>query len=102
MQRLRWQTLAGSFVVAGTASAFGLRWWTSRGNPPVPTLPSHNVLLVVIAGVVAFLGLRIPRYLRHGQELDPIGATRTLALAQAGAVTDALHVASSPHSSPSP
>lgn len=92
MQRLRWQTLAACFVVAGTLSAIGLRWWTSRGNTPVPTLPSHIVWLVVLAVVVALLGLRIRRYLRHGQELDPIGATRTLALAQAGAVTGALHV----------
>lgn len=92
MQRLRWQTLAACFVVAGTISAIGLRWWTSRGNPPLPTLPSHIVLLVAVAAVVLYLGLRIRRYLRDGVEFDPIGATRTLALAQAAAVTGALHV----------
>lgn len=92
MQRLRWQSLAACFVIAGTISVIALRWWTSRGNNPIPVPLSHAVLLLVLAGGVLFLGLRIRRFIRDGVEFDAIGAARTLALGQAAAITAAAHV----------
>lgn len=92
MQRLRWQSLAACFVIAGTISVIGLRWWTSRGHNPIPVPSSHAVLLVLLAVGVLCLGLRIRRFLRAGTAFDPIGAARTLALGQAAAITGAAHV----------
>lgn len=92
MQRLRWQTLFAVFVVTGAVSTVGLRAWISRGNSPVP-IPWIQILLVVVLSVgVALLGLRIRRFVRRGELLNPVDAVRTLVLGQAAAVTGAIHL----------
>ena len=92
MNELRWRPLFAIFLIAGTASAIALRWWSSRGNNPVPIPLSHVLMIVVVAAVVVVLGLRIRRYVHRHEAFDAIGATRTLALAQAVAITGVVHI----------
>lgn len=92
MERLGWQTLLTVSAVAGVISAIGLRWWTSRGFHPIPVPLAHVLMIAVLAGIVLVLGLRIRRYIRRAEPLDPIGATRTLVLGQAAALAGAIHV----------
>lgn len=92
MDRLRWQTLLTVAVVVAAGSAMVLRWWTSRGNNPVPVPLVQVLLLAVLAVVVVLLGLRIRRYVRQGEPVEPADAVRTLVLGQAAAITGAAHV----------
>lgn len=92
MQRLRWQTLVTVFVVSVALSVMVLRWWTSRGNNPVPVVLLQVLLVLVLAGVVLLLGLRIRRHVRAGEPLEPTDAVRTLVLGQAAAITGAAHL----------
>ncbi|MFV0426336.1 MAG: DUF3180 domain-containing protein [Beutenbergiaceae bacterium] len=87
--RIRWRTLALTWLVVGSISVFALRGWQRAGHylPPLSILLA--VLLVGIAAVVAGLGLRLRRWVRRGRPLDPLGATRTLVLGQSAAITGA-------------
>lgn len=92
MQRLRWQTLVTVFVVVTAVTTMALRWWTSRGHNPVPIPLLQVVLVVALAVVVVLLGLRIRRFVRKGEPLEPADAVRTLVLGQAAAITGAAHL----------
>lgn len=91
-QRLRWQTLVTVFVVAGAVSTMGLWAWTSRGNNPIPIPWLQILLLVVLSGGVLAMGLRIRRYVRKAEPVNPVDAVRTLVLGQAAAITGAVHL----------
>jgi|SRR5690625_1291417 len=92
MSPLRVRTLAAVAIVAGTFSAVGLRWWTSRGHLPITVPLMLALVLLALAALVLVLGLRVRRALRAQDVDDPIGASRILVLAQAGALTAAIHL----------
>lgn len=92
MTHLRWRALAAVVIVAGTVSAVGLRWWTSRGHLPVTVPLMLALVLLTLAVLVLVLGLRVRSAVRAHALDDPIGASRILVLGQAGAVTAAIHV----------
>lgn len=88
--RLRWATLGAAFLVVATVSAVALRWWQSRGGD-LPVLPLVlAVLLVLVAAVTLVLGLRVRRWVRRGEQVDGVGATRTLVLGQTAALAGAV------------
>lgn len=92
MTRLRWTTLAAIAIVAGTVSAVGLRWWTSRGHLPVDVPLMLALVLIALAALILVLGLRVRHAVRAQDIDDPIGASRILVLGQAGAITAAIHL----------
>ena len=91
-QRLRWQTLVTVFVVAGAVSTMGLWAWTSRGHHPVPIPWLQILLILVLSAGVLTMGLRIRRYVRKAEPVNPVDAVRTLVLGQAAAITGAVHL----------
>lgn len=90
MTHIGWRLLAGLYLVVGGLATVVLRWFNMRGTDPFPVPISVIILLAAIAAVVAYLGLRVRRWVRSGEKFDVIGATRTLALAQASALVGAM------------
>ena len=88
--QVRWINLGAVYLVVGTVSAVALRWWQSSGGnlPMISALLA--VLLLAVAVTVVLLGLRVRRWVGRGDRIDPLGATRTLVLGQAAAVTGAI------------
>lgn len=90
MNHIGWKTLLGFYLaVAGLATVL-LRWLQIRGTDPFAVPLSVTIVLGLIAATVLFLGLRVRRWVRTGEHFDAIGATRTLALAQAAALVGAI------------
>lgn len=88
--QVRWRTLGAVFLVVATISAVALRWWQSRGED-LPTLSMLLAgLLVLVGAVVLVLGLRVRRWVRGGDPIDGVGATRTLVLGQTAAIAGAV------------
>lgn len=88
--QLRWPVLGAAYLLVGTLSAVALRWWQSRGGtlPPISLLLAGLLLLVAV--VVLVLGLRVRRWIRRGDPIDSLGATRTLVLGQTAALAGAV------------
>lgn len=87
--RIRWRLLGAVLLVVGTVSTVALRFVETRGMdvPPLPLLLA--ALLLLVAVVVAVLGLRMRRWVRRGDRVDPLGATSTLVLGQSAALSGA-------------
>lgn len=88
--RIRWSTLGLVWLVVAAISAVVLRWWQSTGGSLPLLSPLLAALLLALAILVAVLGWRIRRWVRRGERLDPLGATRTLALGQSAATAGAV------------
>ncbi len=84
-----WTAVGATWLVVGTVSAVALRWWQSAGRDlPSPPL-MLAVLMLGVAVATAALGLRVRRWVRRGDPVDGLGATRTLVLGQSAAVAGA-------------
>lgn len=90
MTHIGWKLLLGLYLVVGGVTTVILRFLQVRGTDPFPVPLSVTIVLVLIAATVAFLGFRVRRWVRSGEEFDAIGATRTLALGQAAALVGAI------------
>jgi len=90
MTHIAWKLLLGLYLVVGGIATVVLRWFQLRGTDPLAVPLSVTIVLALIAGTVLFLGLRVRRWVQRGEEFDAIGATRTLALAQAAALVGAM------------
>lgn len=87
--QVRWINLGAVYLIVGTVSAVALRWWqSSGGNLPILS-PLLAVLLALVAVTTLVLGLRVRRWVGRGDDIDPLGATRTLVLGQAAAIAGA-------------
>lgn len=82
--------LLPTYVVVAGVALVALRWLQMRGTDPLAVPISVTVVLVLIAGLVLYLGLRVRKWVKEGEEIDAIGATRTLALGQAAALVGAM------------
>jgi hypothetical protein len=88
--------LTGGLVATVVIVVGGISWviwrlWTNAGNIP-PRVPWVSVaVLVVVAGIVLWFGRTVRTYQkgRARRPLNPMRAARTLALAQAAALTGA-------------
>jgi hypothetical protein len=87
---LRWHVPVGFALFLTGIVALLTRRWMQDGNFP-PAVPAFAiVLIVVLGGVVLWFGAAVRRYQRGNKaDLNAIRATRTLALAQAAALTGA-------------
>ena len=87
---LRWRVPVGFALFLAGLVALLTRRWMQAGNFP-PAVPRAAIILIVVLGVVvAWFGWGVRRYLRGNKaDLNPIRAARSLALAQAGALTGA-------------
>lgn len=87
---LRWRVPLVFAVFVAVLSALLTKRWIDAGNFP-PRVPWLTVvLLVAISALVLWFGAAVRAYQRgHKAELSPIRAARTLALAQAAALTGA-------------
>src|SRR5690625_4206239 len=90
MTQIGWRLLLGLYLGVGGLATVILKWLQLRGTDPFPVPLSVTIVLVLVAGVVLFFGLRIRRWVRAGETFDAVGATRTLALAQASALVGAM------------
>lgn len=90
MTQIGWRLLLGLYLGVGGLATVILKWLQLRGTDPFPVPLSVTIVLVLVAGVVLFFGLRIRRWVRAGEAFDAVGATRTLALAQASALVGAM------------
>lgn len=90
MTHIGWRLLLGLYLVVGGIGTVLLRWLQMRGVDPLSVPISVTIVLVIIAATVLFLGLRVRRWVQRGEDIDPIGATRTLALAQAAALVGSI------------
>lgn len=90
MTTIGWKHLTVLYLVVGGLAVLVLRWFQLRGTDPFPVPLSVTLILLLIAASVLFLGLRVRRWVRGGTHIDPIGATRTLALAQAASIVGAM------------
>lgn len=91
MTATRWQALVLALLGAGVAGWFVWRSILDRGGlpPQVPWLVT--AVLVVLAGIVLWLGLAVRQYQRGKRpDLDPIRAARTAVLGKAAAFTGSL------------
>ena len=87
---LRWRVPVGFALFLAGLVALLTRRWMQAGHFP-PAVPRAAIILIVVLGVVvAWFGWGVRRYLRGNKaDLNPIRAARSLALAQAGALTGA-------------
>ncbi|HLS02609.1 MAG TPA: DUF3180 domain-containing protein [Beutenbergiaceae bacterium] len=90
MTQIGWKPLLGLYLGVGGVSTLVLRWFQLRGTDPFPVPLSVIIVLVLIAGLVLCFGIRIRRWVRDGEHFDAVGATRTLALAQAASLVGAM------------
>ncbi|MPV48430.1 DUF3180 family protein [Pseudactinotalea sp. HY160] len=87
---LRIRVVALIFLLSAAGFTIGLRLLERHGTDPVRLSGAVVVVLLLAAVAVAALGLRIRRWIRRGEHIDPIGATRTLVLGQAAGIAGAL------------
>lgn len=90
MSHIGWKRLLAIYLITGGLATLVLRWLQLRGTDPMAVPVSVTIVLILIAGTVLFLGLRVRRWVQRGEDFDAIGATRTLALAQASALVGAI------------
>jgi len=91
MSATRWPSLALAALGAGVLGWVVWRAVLGQGGSP-PEVPwSVTAVLVLIAGIVLWLGLAVRAYQRGDKpDLDPIGAARTAALAKAASFAGSL------------
>lgn len=91
MTATRWQALVLALLGAGVVGWFVWRRIVDGGGLP-PQVPwSVTGVLLLLAGIVLWLGLAVRQYQRGKRpDLDPVRAARTAALGKAAAFTGAL------------
>lgn len=90
LRPLRIRTVLLTLLVSGAAFTILLRLLEDHGTDPVRLPGAVIVVLLLAAALVTGLGLRIRRWIKRGEHIDPIGATRTLVLGQAAGIAGAL------------
>lgn len=90
MTPTRWQAVLLVLLGSGTVGWLAWRIVLGRGGLP-PEVPwTVTAVLVLLAGLVLWLGLQVRQYLRGRKpDLDPIRAARTAVLGKASAFTGA-------------
>lgn len=91
IQRIHPLTLV-AIAAVGTAFGYILEFWfSSKGRPPLVPPYSMSVALLLLAGLLLVLGLRLRRYTSKGTgAVNPFQAVRLLATSRAGEVVGAL------------